>query len=61
MGGLQSVESDELFVPVVEQWKHNKSTIKAPHQLDIHKKKGDCIYCRIVRQTAKEQIFLYKA
>ena len=48
LGGSQSVESDdELFVPVVEQWKHNKSTIRAPHQLEIHKKKGDVFTVRL--------------
>ena len=55
MGGSQSVESDdELFVPVIEQWKHNKRTIRAPHQLEIHKKKGDCIYCRIVKRKLQK-------
>ena len=33
MGGSQPVESDkELFVPVIEQRKHNKSTIRVPHK-----------------------------
>ena len=62
MGGSQPVESDkELFVPVVEQWKHNKSTIRVPHQLEIHKKKGDCIYCRIIkRKLQKSKYFCIK-
>lgn len=55
MGCSQSVESDdELYVPVVEQWRHNKSTIRAPHQLDILETKGDCIYCRIVRHKLEK-------
>ena len=41
MGALQSIESEDKFVvSVVEQWKHNKSTVRAPHQLEIHTKNG---------------------
>ena len=63
MGGSQPVESDrKLFVSVVEQWKHNRSTIRAPHQLEIHKKKGDYIYCRIVkRKLQKSKYFCIKS
>ena len=56
MGGLQSVESDDELV--VEQWKYNKSTIKAPHQFEIHTKKGES--AGLLKETTKEQIFLYK-
>ncbi len=57
MGGSQS--DNELFVQAIEQWKHNKTTIRAPHQLDIHKKKGDCIYCRIVRHKLEKSIYFF--
>ena len=55
MGVSQSVESeDEFFVPVVEQLKHNRCTARVPHQLEIRRKKGNCIYYRIVRQKLQK-------
>ena len=39
MGVSQSVESeDEFLVPVVEQSKHNRCTVRVPHQLEIRRK-----------------------
>ena len=58
MGGAQSVESDdELVVPVVEQRKHNRCTVRAPHQLEIHAKKGDCIFCHVVKKKQQKTKF----
>ena len=55
MGASQLVESDDDFVVlIVEQWKHNKDTVRAPHQLEIHKEKGDCIYCKVARDKLQK-------
>ena len=52
MGVSQSVESeDEFLVPVVEQSKHNRCTVRVPHQLEIRRKKGNC---RIMRQKLQK-------
>lgn len=42
---------EEYIVPWIEQWRHAKSTVRAPQQLNIFDKSRYCDYCQIVKRV----------
>ena len=45
---------EEYIVPWIEQWRHAKSTVRAPHRLIMLDKPGYCDYCQIVKKVSKK-------
>ena len=47
----QAVSDDEEYeIPPFEAYKHQKCTVRAPHQLVILKVPQNCDYCRIIKK-----------
>jgi len=47
-------DDEEYTIPPFEQWRHNKSTVRARHQLIIMPYKRNCDYCRIVKTACRK-------
>ena len=58
MGGAGSrgppSDDEEYTIPPFEQWRHNKSTVRARHQLITMPYKRNCDYCRIVKNSTQK-------